>query len=496
MTMRHLALALTLVLTIGCTEEVYVFDIFDPDATGASSTASQAEKAKTGRASAIPADLDEISDRGVLRAITSYGGTSYFIYKGETMGYEYELLKLLADELALELEIIIASDLNTVFDTLNRGEGDILAYGMTVTKERAESVAFTEHHNTTRQVLVQSKPDNWRKMKLHNIEKALIRNPLDLIGKTVHVRKNSPYYARIENLSSEMGGDIVIAETPGDVTTEELISRVADRKIKYTVADEQIAMINASLFPDIDIKTPVSFPQRIAWAVRRSSPELLKRVNGWIEEMRKETDYYVIYNRYFKSSRDFATRAGSEYMVDKDGGRISKYDDLIKECSKDNGWDWRLVASIVCQESRFDPKAKSWVGAKGLMQLMPKTATAYGATNPSDPHEGLLAGTKYLAKLYRDWSGIPDIEERKKFALASYNAGKGHVEDAQRLAIKHGKDKSKWDDDVAEYMLKLSNRKFFSDKAVRYGYCQGEQPVRYVSEILDRYNHYKNFVEE
>ena len=303
----------------------------------------------------INRDLPEIKKQGELRAITVYSATSYFIYKGKPMGYEYELLKHLADYMGLKLRIVIARDINKIFELLNSGKGDLAAAGLTITKERNKKVEFTEYHNTIRQVLVQRKPPNWREMKKHEIDEMLIRNPIELIGKKVHVRRASSYYSRLKNLSEEIGGDIKIVEVPGNVTTEKIIKKVAEGEIDYTVADENIALINQAYYPILDVDTPVSFPQRIAWAVRKTSPKLLVVVNKWINDMKEEVDYYVIYNKYFKNRRAYRERLGSEYFSIS-GGNISGFDDSIKQYADSLGWDWRLLASQVYQESRFIPK--------------------------------------------------------------------------------------------------------------------------------------------
>ena len=160
----------------------------------------------------IEFDLDKIKERGSLIAIVDNSTTSYFIYKGQPMGYEYELLSLLAEDLGVELELVITTDIDDAFAKLNSAEGDIVAYNLTVTKNRAERIAFTDHLTLSSQVLIQKKPDNWRQMKLHEIEKQMTRDQVDLIGQEVHVRKSSSFVSRLQNLSEEMGGDVIIVE--------------------------------------------------------------------------------------------------------------------------------------------------------------------------------------------------------------------------------------------------------------------------------------------
>lgn len=441
-------------------------------------------------------DLEEIRERGRLVAIVDNSSTSYFIYKGQAMGYEYELLSLLADDLGVDLEIIITSDLDEAFSMLNKGEGDIIAHNLTVTKERQELLDFTLHHNEVKQVLVQRKPKNWRNLKLHQIEEKLIRNPLDLGGKKVMVRKSSAYYPRLQHLSEEIGEDIEVVEDGGDVETEDMIRKVAQGEIEFTVADEDVAKLNAVYYPNLDVQTELSFPQKVAWGVRKTSPELLKVVNDWISRMRKTTDYYVIYNKYYKNRSGMRKLANSNYSS-INGNQISPYDKHIKEAAVKLGWDWRLLSAIVYQESKFNPEAESWMGAAGLMQLMPETAEIFGAADPLDPRQSILAGANYLKWLDDYWADeIPDAEERVKFVLASYNVGQGHVLDARRLAAKYGKDKKVWEDNVETYLGLKADPQYYTDSVVKLGYCRGTEPVNYVKSILKRAQRYKQLIPE
>ena len=438
-------------------------------------------------------DLPQIRERNRLVALTGYSSNSYFIYKGETLGFEYELLKMLANDLGLELEIVIVRNLDQIFSMLNEGKGDLVAYSMTVTKQRLQKVDFSRHHTLIHQVLVQKMPDNWRDMKRHEIDNMLVTNPVDLIGRKVHVRKRSSYYARLLNLSDEIGGDIDIVEVPGHVSTEELIAMVSRGEIDYTVADENYAMVSAAYLTNIDIRTPISFPQRIAWAVRRNSPELKTAISQWIQEIKRGPIYNVLFQKYYENKRFFKQRVKSDYFSIT-GGNISPYDDLIKKHAKRLNWDWRLLASQVYQESQFDPKAESWAGARGLMQLMPRTAKQFGAKKITNPTQNISAGVKYLKWLATYWADIPDSLERVKFMLGAYNAGQGHVEDARRLAKKYDKDPNIWDGHVAEWLLKKAQEEHFNDEVVEHGYCRGQEPVEYVNEIFKRYTEYQQLV--
>lgn len=440
-------------------------------------------------------DLAEIKKRGKLVAITDYSSTSYFIYRGTPMGYEYELLNKFAQHLGVKLEIIIARNLDEIFDMLKRGEGDIIAYSLTVTKQRREKVAFTTHHNMVRQVLVQRKPDNWRQMKLHQIDRQLIQSPIDLAGKTVHVRLNTSYHDRLVNLQNEIGDSINIVTVAGDVETEQLITEVAEGKIDYTVADENIAMLNATYYRNLDISVPISFPQRIAWAVRHESVDLLEEVNTWIAQAKRKPDYNVIYNKYYRNRRAFMERAGSDFFS-KSGQNLSNYDDYFRSYAKEIDWDWRLFAAMAYKESQFDPGAVSWAGAVGLMQIMPATGQRFGATNLHNVENNIQTSARFIRTLIDYWERhLDDEEEVIKFVLASYNVGLGHVKDGVRLAEKYGRNPNKWDDNVAYFVLNKSQEKYYKDPVVKHGYCRGSEPFNYVKDILYYYNHYKQFIE-
>ncbi len=443
----------------------------------------------------IKRDLDHIEEDGVLRAIMVYTGTSYFLYRGQLMGYEYELINRFALDLGVDVEIVLAKNNNDLIDMLNRGEGDIVAHGLTVTQRRQEFVDFMDYLYLIRQVLVQRKPDNWRQMKMHEIEKDLITDPIELIGETVSVRRNSAYYSRLKNLQQEIGGEINIDTLHGNISTQKAIKLVVDKEIDYTVSDNNIAELNSSYYPILNVETPISFSQRVAWAVRKNSPQLKEALNTWVKKMRENVDYYVIYNKYFKNTRSFKKRITSEFYSETTG-KISPYDSIIKQNAEKIGWDWRLLSSLIYQESRFNAQEQSWAGAQGLMQIMPATARELGITNVIDPVQNIKGGASYLNQIWNRWESIPDSAQRLKFTLASFNCGYSHVVDAQRLTEKFGDNPRVWDNNVETYILNLMFPEYYNDEVVRYGYVMGEEPVNYVSQILERYNKYVQLLPE
>jgi len=429
----------------------------------------------------IQFDLEDIIKSDTLRAITIYSPTSYFLYKGEVMGFEYELLKRMAEEMGLQLKIIIAKDMDQMIDRLNKGDADIIAYGMTITKNRKKLISFTKPYMKIHEVLIQRKgPDE-------------VTDVTELGERIISVRKNSSYIERLKNVSDEIGENIYIDTIPGKYSTDEIIQMVENGDINYTIADNNISNVNSTYYNDLNMSVPVSLSRNLAWIVRKSSTNLLEELNRMITNSVGGLEYNILYNKYFKNKRRFAKRIGSEFYS-KETGRISKYDNLIKKYAKNIKWDWRLLASQIYQESRFNNHGRSWMGAKGLMQIMPRTAKGLGIDDVHQPNQNIQGGTKYLQQIWEKWNQIPDSIQRIKFTLASYNCGLYHVKDAQILAKKYHKNSLVWDNGVDEFILKLSKAKYFNQKEVKYGYVRGLEPFNYVKEIFERYAIYKDLL--
>lgn len=434
-------------------------------------------------------DLQDIIHSGKLVVLTMSSSHSYFLYKGEAMGFEYELIAAYARQIGVDLEIKVARNMNEIFEELKSGSVDLLAANLTITGERMQQIAFTDPILYSKQVLVQH-----RKPAMNTESGKLIRSPFELAGKNVYVHRNSAYYPRLKSLSDEIGSPINIIEAPGDTDPEKLIQMVANREIEYTVADEHVALLNKGYHPQLDVEMALSFPQKIAWACRKESPMLLRSLNNWLQQTRGSSLLAVLQHKYFKSVKTQRERIQSNYSS-LSGGKISPYDDMIKKYSYLIGWDWRLLAAQIAQESQFDPEARSWAGAFGLMQLMPQTAAQFGVDSSSSIEEQIRAGIHYLMWLNTYWENeIPDDEERIKFVLASYNVGLGHVIDARNLTEQHGGDSMVWYNHVDYYLLNKSKDEFRDSEWVKYGYCRCEEPVKYVDSILKRYQHYQQLI--
>jgi len=439
-----------------------------------------------------PRDLDAILADGKIRAVTNVNQTSYFIYKGEPMGFHFELLKKFADHLELELEIITSNDIDEALGYLQSGDADLVAIGLSVSADRKEMMQFTEPLMQSSQVLVQRKPNGWERMTEKTAAEKLVRNQLDLAGKTIYVQKGSSYAQRLYNLERESGMDIGVIEVPYDA--EELARQVSRGEIEYTICDDYMSNIIGTLFPGLDMSTPVSFPLNIAWSVRKDGTDaLISELNGWITGFKTTREYARLERKYFSGMRP-ASIAGSEYFATNSDGKVSPFDNIIKNYADTIGWDWRLVAALIYQESRFNPSVTSPRGAYGLMQVMPSTGLHFGYDVTRSVENNIRAGISYirmLDRLFSQW--VTDPDERVKFILASYNAGHGHVIDAIRLAEKNGLDPGRWDDNVSLFLERKADPAFYDDPVVRNGRLrQGVQVNAYVADILKRYEHYRN----
>lgn len=430
-------------------------------------------------------DLPEIIEKGKLTVLVENSSTTYFIYRGKKMGFEYEVLRLFAEDLGVELDIKIVNNLDSLIPMLNGGEGDMIACNYTITRERNKVIDFSIPFLESHQVLVQRKPINWKKRKEKDWKKDVITNPLQLARKEVHVWKNSSYYQRLIHLQDEIGDTIFIQAEEGTVGGEEMIEMVSEGIIDYTITEDNVGKVNARFYDNLDVDLGLSVDQKMAFGLRKSSHLLKARLNQWLSEFKKSPKYKYIYHKYFEVQT--GTQNAFSDFSSLNGRSISKFDDYFKDAEKETGIDWRLLSAVCYQESKFNPGLISFGGAYGIMQFMPSTGPYYGVYPDSPVNVQILGGAKKIKADLDKWSQIPDSIQRLKFALASYNSGRCHIEDAQKLAKKYKLDPNVWDDNVGIMLLNLSKQKYYQDEAVRCGFTRGTNTYRYVENVIERY---------
>lgn len=428
----------------------------------------------------VVTDLPQLKAQGEITAVTLYSSTSYFQYKMQPMGYEYDLIKDFARSQGLKLNIKVAENATRLVEMLEAGDADVVAFPIPLNNKLKEKVIYCGREEQDSQVLIQRS----------NKGDTLLTDVTQLLGKDIYVKPGTKYYERLKNLDVELGGGIHIHEMPQDtITSEDLISMVSQGQIPYTISDENIARLNKTYFWNINVSLKISFLQRSSWVVRNTRPELAKAINEWASDKTGNHIYKALTKRYFELSKQPFSAELSEVK----NGHISPYDDLFRKYAKNIGWDWQLLASIAYQESRFNPNVVSWAGAEGLMGIMPNTAKALGVTphELKEPDTGIRTGVDCLRKFRQGFNDITDPVEKIKFTLASYNAGIGHIYDAQRLAEKYGKNPNVWDDNVSEYIRLKNDPEYYNDPVCKHGYLRGSETFNYVREVMERYKYYK-----
>jgi len=421
-------------------------------------------------------DKEGIQARGTLRVAVDNNSSSYYIYRGRRMGFEYELLLDLGKRLGVQVEYIVAADIDRAFAQLEDGRVDLVAMNLQQNTASERDVTYTEAIGSMSTVLVgREKLRSW-----------------DSLGKdTVVVRKGAVYSSQLAQLKDSLDLEFSILEVPDH--EEILLDRLVEKQVNWTVAEKTVAQTNATYYDELRLGLDLSQEEPVSWAMRNTSTEMLQVVNTWLIEKKKR---FIpdLYTKYFLNSKNqhFRTTSVSSSLG---GNRISVYDELIQENAKTLGWDWRLLAAVVYKESAFDTTALSYAGAQGLLQLMPVTLERFGVTNPNDPVESLRGGVKYLQYLDKFWlERVPETNERIKFILASYNIGQGHVEDAWRLTLKYRKNTQSWQE-VSNFLNLKSDPKYYRDPVVKSGYAKGHIAVKYVRDVLALFQSYKDLVD-
>ncbi|MEW5849409.1 MAG: transporter substrate-binding domain-containing protein [Myxococcota bacterium] len=424
------------------------------------------------------ADLSSIKREKVLRVITRNNSTGYFLYRGVEAGFDFDVARMLARELDVRLEMVVPPTRRDLIPYLLDGKGDVIIAGLPTDSERADRVAFSRPYLETPWVVVVRRADA-----------GAIRELKDLSGKTVLASGSSGALRRLRALSTEQGVTWQIRAAVETLESEDMIDLVADGEVHAAVIEKRIADVELMHRPELALgPTLPGEPERAAFAVRHENPELLAAVEAFLKKHHRGTEWNLAYRRYHEGAERTAEMRETEARADRQGA-LTPWDDEFKAAARTAGLDWRLLAAQAYQESHFDPKVRSPMGALGLMQMMPAVARAYGVTRPMDPLDSLKGGARYMKKLVDSYAapGIK-LKDQVRFALAAYNAGPGHLEDARTLARTQRLDPNRWFDNVARAMLLLSKPRYF--RKSRYGYVRGEEPVKYVSEIQSRYDAY------
>jgi len=413
--------------------------------------------------------VERIKKTGVLRLITSNSINTYYYYNGQPTGFEYDLAREFANFLKVDLDIVTPG-WNNIFSYLEQGKGDLIAAGLAITKDRLEKVNFSIPYMTIQQHIVHHKLVFGPK----NIE--------DLTFRTLHVRRGTSYHSRLEEIKkSGVDFNYILHD---NIPTQELIRMVYDREIKFTVSDNNIAYLNQRYYPDIRIGIALQEKESLAWAVNKNDSKMLEQINKFFLHANETGLLKQISDKYYSNIKD-TDPYDLKRFHQRIKSRLPKYKEIIIEESQKYGFDWKLVAAVVYQESHFNPNARSFTNVRGLMQVTTITAEEMGIVNRLKPSQSIKAGIKYLDKMIKKFDYLEDDYDRTLFALASYNIGYGHVLDAIQIAVDMGLDETKWQS-LKKTLPLLSKSKYY--KQTKYGYARGWEPLQYVERILIYYD--------
>jgi membrane-bound lytic murein transglycosylase F len=412
--------------------------------------------------------LEYIKKAGEITVLTRNNAHCYYNYQDKSMGFEYTLAKAFADYLGVELKVKTPV-WQDIFRDLLEGEGDFIAASLTITPKRMEIVDFSDPYFNVQQHVIVHKSN-------HNLDKIE-----DLNGKTIYVRRATSYEERLRELKNS-GLDVKI-RLYDEVPTEEFIRMVAEKEIHLTVADSNIARLNQRYYPEIRMAFPIEEPQPLAWAVRKGENSLRTAMNEFFMHIMKTGKFAKIHDQYYGHVEFFDYFDVRKYHM-RLKTRLPLYKQVIKKAAEKHGFDWRLIAALIYQESHFDPEARSYTGVEGIMQLTQVTSEELGVDDRLNVKEAINGGVRYLKLLYNrfDKAGEPD---RTLITLASYNVGYEHVVDAQEIASDFGMNPNSWS--ALEQVLPLLRYPKYYQKT-EHGYCRGTEPVRYVRHIRTYYD--------
>ena len=418
----------------------------------------------------LPNTLERIQAQNELIVITRNNATTYYIGPDGPTGFEYELARRFADYLNVELRIVIPPNFKDILPLTALGDAHLAAAGLTVTEKRKEKVRFGPvYHTITPQLVYRS---GTRRPK----------NPAELNG-LLEVVAGSSHEERLEELRETY--PTLTWEADEEQGSEELMELVWQQLIDYTIADSNELSVNRRFYPELRPAFDISEPKQLAWAFPRSDDDsLYMAATFFFNKIKADGTLAQLIERYYGHIRKFDYVGTRKYLLHIEQ-RLPQYRAMFQSAADNIGMDWRLLAAIGYQESHWDPDAVSPTGVRGLMMLTQAAAKDIGVTNRRDPEQSILGGAEYLARIITRIPERINEPDRTWLALAAYNVGLGHLEDARKLTQKNKGNADRWVD-VKKNLPLLSKKKWF--KQTRYGYARGWEPVRYVENIRTYYD--------
>jgi peptidoglycan lytic transglycosylase F len=419
-----------------------------------------------GTCSSPPTTLQRILRTGELRVVTRNTPTAFYYGPDEPRGIEYELVKGFADRLGVDLRIYIADQ---VFPDLERGKAEIAAASLTASTAKDDLVTFGPTYQDIQPEVIYRRGTRRP------------RTLSDLVGSRLEVTADSAHSALLAQLRSQepLLSWIEEPHTSGD----ELLRRLADGDIDYTIADSHIFALFQHFYPDLRVAFSIGPISHVAWALPKGEDDLRESVAAYFAELQSTGKLDRILDRYYFATRDF-DYVGSRAFVRHYNSRLPQYRDDFLAAERATGIDWRLLAAMAYQESHWNPAAVSPTGVRGIMMLTEHTAGMMDIADRDDAADSIMGGARYFARVQRKIPSRIREPDRSWLAVAAYNLGYGHVEDARILTQSQGANPDSWADVRARLPL-LSDEQWH--RRVQRGYAPGSQAVTYVDNIRRYY---------
>jgi len=415
--------------------------------------------------------LEEIRERGELRVLTRYGPTTYYVKGNELAGFEYELTQRFAEYLNVKLKIIVPDNLGDMFNLIEHGKADMAAAGLSITPKRRDRFHFGPVYQEVTQQLVYR---NGNRIPENITE--LYNGQLEVMANSSHIELLNSYKEDIPELTWTENKEL---DSSG------LLELVELEMIDYTIADSNDLVANQTLFPELRVAFDLSEPESLAWAMSLSEDSSLSAAMvSFFDQMEESGDIDRLIEKYYGHIRRFDYIDTKTYYR-RIQTRLPEYEQLFKKAAEKFGFDWRLLAAISYQESHWDPQAVSSTGVRGLMMLTQVTAEEMNIDNREDPAQSIDAGAGYLASMLARLPERINEPDKTWIALAAYNVGLGHLEDARILTESDNKNPDIWPD-IKEYLPLLAKKKWYTQ--TRYGYARGGEPVHYIQNIRRYYD--------
>ena len=418
-----------------------------------------------------PSVLDQVRKQAELRVITRDNPTSYYIGPKGPTGLEYELAARFAQELGVSLRLVVVPGEGATLPALLRKEGHLVAAGLVVTPDRKREVRFGPTYQHITQQLVYRR-GNRRPREIQH-----------LLGRHLVVASGSFQADLLRDVGQTHDG-LTWHEHPG-ADSKELLSLVWEQRADCTIADSNELALTRRYYPELRIGFDIGPELPLAWAFPRDTDDsLYLAAIHFFNRMRRSGELEQLLERHYGHVSRF-DYVGTRKLLLHVKQRLPKYEGYFRAAGDRHGIDWRLLAAVGYQESHWNPLAVSPTHVKGIMMLTLKTAGQLGVKDRRDPEQSILGGARYFAMTKARIAPDTPEPDRSWFALAAYNVGFGHLDDARRLTRKLGGDPNKWVE-VKKHLPLLSQEKWYTK--TRYGYARGQEPVNYVENVRRYYD--------